>query len=111
MSVQYASGNSALGICDICGFTCKYKELTYQIFDQKNTQLKVCPACVDEDNPQLQVGRIPVNDPQALYQARPDTGIGGAETTNSRWLFSWNPVAQNIFPIATEVGQVTAEGS
>ena len=111
MAVQYASGNRALGICDRCGRTCKYQDLQYQIFDQRNTQLKVCPDCLDQDQPQLQVGRTPINDPQALYQARPDTGIYGNEVTNSRWLFAWNPVAANIFTIQSAVGQVTASSS
>lgn len=101
----------ALGICDRCGRTCSYKDLKYQIFDQRNQQIKVCPDCLDQDQPQLQVGRVPINDPQGLYQPRPDTGIGGNEISNSRWLFSWAPVAQNIFPIASAIGQVTASSS
>lgn len=108
MTTQYAAGKRALAICDRCGRTCKYRELKYQIFNQQNQQIRVCPSCLDQDEPQLQVGRIPVNDPQALYQPRPDTGISGNEDTNSRWLFAWNPVGANIFPMVAAVGQVTA---
>lgn len=111
MTTPYASGRRALGICDRCGRTCDYKALQYQIFDQKNQQIKVCPECLDEDQPQLQVGRIPINDPQALYQPRPDTGIQGNQTKNSRWLFAWDPVGSNLFPMAISVGQVTASSS
>lgn len=110
MAVQYASGDKALGICDVCGWTVPYKSLSEQIFNQRNTNLKVCPACNDDDHPQLQLGKYPINDPQALYQPRPDSNVGGPSTTNSRFLFAWNPVAANIFPIRAQVGQVTASG-
>ena len=32
----------------------------------------VCGSCLDPDQPQLQVGRYPINDPQALQYPRPD---------------------------------------
>jgi hypothetical protein len=38
----------------------------------RNTNLLVCSSCLDPDQPQLQVGRVPVNDPQALQYPRPD---------------------------------------
>ncbi len=56
----------------------------------------VCRECYDEDHPQLQLGKIPVYDPQALRNARPDTtyyapgneGAGGSRQI--QW--GWNPV-------------------
>jgi hypothetical protein len=33
----------------------------------------VCPTCWEPDQPQLQLGMYPVNDPQALRNPRPDT--------------------------------------
>jgi len=110
MSVSYASGKNALGLCDRCGKTCRYRDLRYQVVNQQNTRLKVCTDCLDVDQPQLQVGRYAIVDPQALIEPRPDTSIGGIETTNSRWLFSWDPVGANIFPARASVGQVTAQG-
>ena len=80
MSQPYAPATKALGICDRCGWTYKLKELKDEVVDLNSTGLLVCPTCFDPDQPQLQVGRWPVNDPQALRNARPDTG---AEA--SRW--------------------------
>lgn len=41
----------------------------------KTTNIRVCPACFDPDHPQNQLGRHKVVDPQALRNARPDTGL------------------------------------
>ena len=35
--------------------------------------IKVCPECWEPDQPQLQLGMYPVNDPQAVREPRPDT--------------------------------------
>ena len=54
-----------------------------QIKDMRSTHLLVCPTCMDEDNPQLQLGRWPINDPQALRDPRPTGSTGGRfDTTN-----------------------------
>ena len=74
MSQPYAPATKALGICDRCGWTYKLKELKDEVVDLNSTGLLVCPSCFDPDQPQLQVGRWPVSDPQALRNARPDTG-------------------------------------
>ena len=42
---------------------------------------------IDEDQPQLQLGRIRTLDPQALRNARPDTAQG-----ESRKFFAFDPV-------------------
>ncbi len=34
--------------------------------------IKVCPECWEQDQPQLQLGMYPVNDPQAVREPRPD---------------------------------------
>lgn len=76
MPVAFAAGKRALGLCDRCGRTCLYRELQYQIYNLRNLRIKVCPGCLDKDQPQLQVGRVPTDDPQGLYDPRPDTNIG-----------------------------------
>jgi hypothetical protein len=48
------------------------KELKTQIVKTKPYQIKVCPSCWDPDQPQLQLGMYPVNDPQAVRDPRPD---------------------------------------
>lgn len=72
MTRPFARGERALGICDRCGFTYLLKELKEQVEDARLTGLLVCYECLDEDQPQLQLGKIPINDPQALQNPRPD---------------------------------------
>jgi hypothetical protein len=48
------------------------KELKTQVVKTKPFKVKVCPACWDPDQPQLQLGMYPVNDPQAVREPRPD---------------------------------------
>jgi len=71
----FASGKHAIGICDRCGFQYKLHELKSEVVDLNVTGLLVCPQCWDPDQPQLQLGRWPVNDPQALKNPRPPQGV------------------------------------
>lgn len=76
MSNRFASGYKALGICDRCGLSFKLRKLSNQVINQKPSGLLVCSECLDIDHPQLQLGKYPVNDPQALRNPRPDTDPG-----------------------------------
>ncbi len=98
---MYARGKRAFGFCDCCGFRYDLDELYHQMYDQKDTNLLVCEVCLDEDHPQLQLGKVPVDDPQALYNPRPD--IAQAE---SRRLFGFNPVGNPAIQITSFVGTV-----
>lgn len=92
----------ALGLCDRCGFSFRLNELKYEIYDQRPNGLRVCSACLDVDNPQLQLGRYPIDDPQSLRDPRPDTGEQGSTS-----LFGWLPLGNpNIF-ISCETGTIT----
>jgi len=95
----FASGKHALGICDICGFTYKLQRLRYEYSRGRNTHIKACPTCWSEDHPQNFLGSQPVDDPQALRDARPDS----AELAASRGLTY--PVT-SLLAIA-DVGTVT----
>lgn len=86
--MAFAGGKHALAVCDICGFDCKYRDLRNHIYNQRPDGLKVCPDCYDVDNPQLQVGRINMTDPQALYQPRPNS----AEYYGIRAFAGFDPV-------------------
>ena len=79
MSQTYAPAKKALGNCDRCGWTYKLRELKDEVVDLNSTGLLVCPTCFDPDQPQLQVGRWPVDDPQALRNARPMGATGGRD--------------------------------
>ena len=53
--MAYAAGKKAIGICDRCGFTYKLKDLKYEVQDQKKTGSRICPSCIDPDQPQYRV--------------------------------------------------------
>ena len=84
MTVPYARGKRAFGFCDRCGFRADLARLYFQPIKGRNTNLKVCRQCLDKDHPQLFLGMFPINDPQALYQPRPDNGKIPSEA-----LFGW----------------------
>jgi hypothetical protein len=89
------------------------KELRKQVLKTKLYNVKVCPSCWDPDQPQLQLGMYPVNDPQAVHEPRPDVSyqvsgnsglqIGLTGSTNvedygypqggsRQFQWGWNPV-------------------
>ena len=82
MSNRYASEKYALGICDVCGFQYKLRELRTTIVKGRDTNIKACKTCWDPDQPQLRLGEFRIDDPQALRDPRPDA----AERESSREL-------------------------
>lgn len=84
---QYAVGKRAFGFCDRCAQRYPLNVLKKQIYNQRPIGIRVCPDCLDVDQPQLQLGKYPVLDPIALRDPRPDTS-----QTESRALFGWYPV-------------------
>lgn len=125
MATPFASGKYAIAECDRCGQRYKLKQLKMEVIKTKLYQLKVCDACWDPDQPQLQLGMYPVYDPQALYQPRPDTtyvtaglNTSGNLTGGSRDIqWGWAPVGgassfdasltPNYLVATTFVGTVT----
>jgi hypothetical protein len=85
------------------------------------TSIRVCDECWEPDQPQLQLGRVQADDPQALRNARPDTtyyapGNEGADGSRQiQW--GWNPVGgaqaygseltPNELDMAVEMGDIT----
>jgi hypothetical protein len=117
MPSQFASGKYSIAECDRCGQRFKLKELKKLTIKTKQVSIKVCHECWEPDQPQLQLGMYPVNDPQAVREPRPDvsylvsgtsglqidiTGIGpnglGSPEGGSR-VFQWgyNPVGGSRF--------------
>ena len=84
---SYAVGKKAFGFCDRTGFRYPLKDLVPQIENGKPNGLLVGRDVVDEDQPQLQLGRVRTLDPQALRNPRPDQGLA-----ESRKLFAFDPV-------------------
>jgi len=100
MGNRFASGKKAIAECDRCGFRYKLKELKKEVVKTKTYNLLVCPTCWTPDQPQLQLGMYPVDDPQGLRDPRRDLsyvvsglladGNPGEGSRIFQW--NWNPV-------------------
>jgi hypothetical protein len=103
MPNRFASGKRAIAECDRCGQRYKLKELRKLTIKTKNVNILVCPTCWEPDQPQLQLGMYPVDDPQALRDPRGDHSYyqSGLNANNNpgegsrviQW--GWNPVGLN----------------
>ena len=125
MPNRFASGKIAISQCDRCGFRFKLKTLKTEIIKTKKYELMVCPVCWDPDQPQLQLGMYPVDDPQALRNPRPDNTYLQSGLNNNNepsggsrvFQWGWAPVGgsrlnddfltPNNLVITVEVGTVT----
>jgi hypothetical protein len=123
MPSKFASGKYAISQCDRCNFRFKLKELKTLTIKTKNVNILVCKECWEPDQPQLQLGMYPVNDPQAIRNPRPDNSyivsgldVDGDPSGGSRiFQWGWNPVGgsrdgsltPNDLIIQTQLGTVT----
>ena len=113
MPSKYSSGKHSIAECDRCGQRYMLKELRKLTIKTKQVNIKVCQECWEPDQPQLQLGMYPVNDPQAVREPRPDVsyitsgysglqlnqnggstieGIGYPEGGSRIFQWGWNPV-------------------
>ena len=99
---SFTKGKYAFGYCDLTGFRYPLKDLVPEIVNQRPTGFLVGRDVVDPDQPQLQLGRLKVDDPKALRNPRPDRGLD-----ESRILASFNPVGQGGRDCGGHVGKVT----
>jgi hypothetical protein len=129
MGNRFASAKNSIAQCDRCGFRFKLKELKREILKTKTRSDLVCPQCFDPDQPQLQLGMYPVDDPQAVRNPRRDTtyvtagvNVAGFPTGGSRDIqWGWAPVGgarffdnaltPNNLVLTGAVGQVTISTS
>ena len=99
MPSRFASGKYAIAECDRCGFRYKLKELKQLVIKTKNINIMVCPSCWEPDQPQLQLGLYPDNDPQAIRNPRKDlsyyTTAQGGDSGSRIVEWGWNPVGLN----------------
>jgi hypothetical protein len=121
MGNRFASGKYAIAQCDRCDQRFQLKQLRREVIKTKNYELLVCPECWDPDQPQLQLGMYPVDDPQGLRNPRPDRsyrlsgtsglqievgsgplGTGSVEAGSRIFQWGWNPVGGSSFFTATE---------
>jgi len=103
--LSYASGKYAFGYCDRTGFRYPKKDLVPQIVNQRPTGLLVGKDVVDPDQPQLQLGRVRVDDPQALRNPRPDQSL-----EQSRKFFAFNPVGGGVTALGSRTVGLDIEG-
>jgi hypothetical protein len=89
---RFASGKHAIAECDRCGFRYKLKQLKSLVIKTKQVNILVCPECWEPDQPQLQLGMYPVNDPQAIRNPRPDTSYYAPPSGSRVFEWGWNPV-------------------
>ncbi len=66
------SRKNSIAMCDRCGFQFKLTALRKEVIKTKTYNLLVCDSCWDPDQPQLQLGMYPVDDPQGIRDPRPD---------------------------------------
>jgi hypothetical protein len=125
MANRFASGKNSIAECDRCGFRYKLTALKKLVVKTKVYDLKVCPECWEPDQPQLQLGMYPVDDPQGVRDPRPDLSyqvsglladgeLGGGSRV---FQWGWNPVGgasgfdtlltPNNLVLAVEIGTVT----
>ena len=99
MPTKFASGKNAISQCDRCDQRYKLSELRTQTVKTKPFKIKVCKSCWDPDQPQLQLGMYPVNDPQAIREPRPDLSYLVSGTTGLQDLLTDSTSIQGIgFP-------------
>lgn len=125
MGNRFASGKNAISECDRCGFRFKLTKLRKEVIKTKTYNLLVCPQCWDPDQPQLQLGMYPVDDPQGIRDPRPDLSyvqsgenVLGYPSEGSRdFQWGWNPVGgargidagltPNNLVLTVQIGTVT----
>lgn len=125
MANRFASGKFAIAECDRCGQRYKLAQLKPLVIKTKQINIMVCPECWDPDQPQLQLGMYPVEDPQALRNPRRDlsytqsgiTSDGSIGEGSRIFQWGWAPVGgarldaagltPNSLHAVGSVGQVT----
>jgi hypothetical protein len=95
MGNRFASGKNSIATCDRCGFQYKLKKLKGLVIKTKQVNILVCPECWEPDQPQLQLGMYPIDDPQGIRNPRPDTSyvVSGlnvdANSSGGSRIFQW----------------------
>ena len=125
MGNRFASGKNAISECDRCGFRFKLTKLRKEVIKTKTYNLLVCPQCWDPDQPQLQLGMYPVDDPQGIRDPRPDlsyvqsgeNALGYPSEGSRDFQWGWNPVGgargidagltPNYLVLTVQIGTVT----
>lgn len=100
MGNRYTSGKNSIAQCDRCGQRFKLTALKKEVVKTKIYNILVCTECWDPDQPQLQLGMYPIDDPQAVREPRPDqtyyqsgvTSDGSLGGGSRVFQWGWNPI-------------------
>lgn len=110
MGNRFSSAKHSIAECDVCGFRYKLHELRPLVVKTKTTGILACPTCWSPDQPQLQLGMYPVDDPQAVRNPRAD--LSYYEPNGSRLTqWGWNPVGYNTTMLPETPNDLIARGS
>lgn len=104
MPNRFASGKWAIAECDVCGQRYKLKQLRSLVIKTKNVNILACPECWNPDQPQLQLGMYPVDDPQALRNPRPDVSYRQAGLTGLQEETQGEVPSPNVLAFGTPSG-------
>lgn len=125
MGNSFASGKNSIAECDRCGQQFKLTELKKEVVKTKLYELMVCSSCWDPDQPQLQLGMYPVDDPQAVRDPRPDgtyttsglNALGNVSGGSRQIQWGWNPIGgaygsdsgltPNLLALSVQIGTVS----
>lgn len=99
--MSYAKGKYAFGFSDRSGFRYPINELVDEVRNGSKTGVMVGRDEFDPDHPQNFLGRVKVDDPQALKLTRPDTTIES--------LFGFDPVGNPAQYMVGLIGRVTVD--
>ena len=105
MGNRFSSGKNSIAECDRCGFRFKLHELRKEIIKTKNYNLLVCYICWDPDQPQLQLGMYPVDDPQGVRDPRPDLSYYQSGNTGLQIVLT-NSSAQDAVGLPSEGSRI-----
>jgi hypothetical protein len=105
MGNRFSSGKNSIAECDRCGFRFKLHELRKEIIKTKNYNLLVCNICWDPDQPQLQLGMYPIDDPQGVRDPRPDLSYYQSGNTGLQILLT-NSSAKDAAGLPSEGSRV-----
>ena len=92
MGNRFSSGRFSIAECDRCGQRYMLKELKKLVIKTKQVTIKVCPTCWEPDQPQLQLGMYPVDDPQAVREPRRDNSYIQSGYSGLQVLANTSPV-------------------
>ena len=101
----YANGKYAFGFCDRTGFRYKLKDLVDQYEAGRPTGLRVGRDVVDQDQPQLELGRVRTGDNNALRNPRPESSL-----PESRRMSAWDPIGGGVTSLGSRTVGLTMTG-